>query len=292
MTCPAFLDNLKSQRAEIKAAIDAGKCIVYGYLRAKTSVRGKAGSPYYIGIASRHDRPYERHRRGSKQNSLHDVPVPRDESRVRVFGVFESREIASVREICLIAKYGRQRLDPAGKLLNRTVGGDNGVLGVTHSKKIRERMSQSREPQKLQAADRYGVPHKAWLALSFAERNKVRLRHKGGRRGEDLLVGLTNGAKPVQKDTANKYGVPLDWYLSLSKAELKRFSGLALNGSRGSDLMALTKYSLNAKLMQTAKRLGLAAGLWSNLPYSSRQKILKRHRRGKRGEELLVGIAA
>ena len=52
MTRPAFLDNLKSQRAEIKAAIDAGKCIVYGYLRSKDSGTAKAGTLYYVGQAT------------------------------------------------------------------------------------------------------------------------------------------------------------------------------------------------------------------------------------------------
>lgn len=91
-----LLQKLRSQRDEMKAATGAGLTIVYGYLRAKDSGAGKAGSPYYIGIGNSYTRAYKSHVRG--RGCAHSVPVPKNEALVRQFGVFATREAAAKRE--------------------------------------------------------------------------------------------------------------------------------------------------------------------------------------------------
>ena len=64
-----------SQRKKISAAIAAGKHIVYGYVRAKDSGTAKAGTLYYVGIASHAKRPFAPHKRHGIKSAT-NVPVP------------------------------------------------------------------------------------------------------------------------------------------------------------------------------------------------------------------------
>lgn len=112
-------------------AVAAKGCFVYCYLREKDSKTACAGTPYYIGFASRARRPFERH----------DVPIPpRKSGRVRVLKSGLSEFDAYKWEIFFIERYGRKDLR-TGILLNKTGGGE----GSLHpSPELRQLWSQQR----------------------------------------------------------------------------------------------------------------------------------------------------
>jgi hypothetical protein len=93
---------------------------VYVYLRRRHGF-ARQGTPYYVGIASRANRPCERH----------SCPVPADKSLIRIMRSGLSRAEANKWERFYIAKFGRKNLG-AGILLNLTDGGD-GSPGHTMS---------------------------------------------------------------------------------------------------------------------------------------------------------------
>lgn len=89
---------------------------MYAYLRDKDSPNGKAGSPYYVGVAGSVQRPYQLHGR---------TPVPSDERRVRVLRQGVTHEQAREWEKYYIEKFGRKDVGTGRRMLmNRTDGGD------------------------------------------------------------------------------------------------------------------------------------------------------------------------
>jgi hypothetical protein len=133
----SLLSRLRSQREVIKQALRVqGRSIVYAYLREKDSPRGKAGSPYYIGVAAHHWRPY--------QSAGRKTPRPAEESRVRMLRSGVTDKQARDWERFYIARYGRLD-EQAGRQLvrNRTDGGE-GVRGYRHTEETRARMREER----------------------------------------------------------------------------------------------------------------------------------------------------
>ena len=90
-------------------------CFVYCYLRESDL------TPYYVGIASRAERP----------TAGHNVGIPVDKSRIRLMKAGLSWDEACLWEQRYISHYGRKDIG-TGILRNLTDGGD-GTLGLVQS---------------------------------------------------------------------------------------------------------------------------------------------------------------
>jgi hypothetical protein len=123
---PAFLDRL--QPPDFRS-IAAQGCFVYAYLRSA------CGTPYYIGIASKPNRPLGRH----------NCTVPKDHHRIRILRTALTWEQACYWEQHYIRRWGRQDAN-TGILRNRTDGGE-GVLGKIISPATRIKLSDSHKGQ-------------------------------------------------------------------------------------------------------------------------------------------------
>jgi hypothetical protein len=205
--------------------------IVYGYLRAKDSGTGKAGSPYYIGIGSSHTRAFAQHTRGGKDSRYHNVPVPKNEALVRQFGVFKTRAEAAAREQALIAQYGRKGLDPGGTLLNRTLGGE-GVLGHRHTAQSRAKMSESSKGRTLSAE------HRAKLSeisknMSAETRAKMSATRRGKAKPADQIRRM---AETRLRNNAIKMGIDPDRWIAFSDKQRDSIRMRYRRGKRGADL--------------------------------------------------------
>jgi hypothetical protein len=260
------IERLKSQKEEMKRNAEGEAHIVYGYLRAKDSGTGKAGSPYYVGIGNSHTRAFERHKRGANSNRYRDVPVPKNEALVRQFGVFKTRAEAAAREQALIAHFGRKGIDPGGTLLNRTLGGD-GSLGLkpntetrakisaasrgrVHSAETRAKIGAANKAapenyvqrgvsRRLGSAAKYGIDPDKFLALSAKQRGLVMTRYASGKRGDELLrhIDDNSGVNPQLIASAEKYGATLDQWLSFSTKQRVMVATRYSRGKRGADLL-------------------------------------------------------
>jgi len=111
----------------LRKAADAGS-YVYCYLRSKDSSTAKAGSPYYIGVASSADRPLHKN---------HNAPVPTDRSLIRIMRQGLDWDRAAQWERLYIQRYGRKD-NGTGILLNLTDGGE-GAFGAVRTAEQRER---------------------------------------------------------------------------------------------------------------------------------------------------------
>jgi hypothetical protein len=263
------INRLKSQKEEMKRNAEGEAHIVYGYLRAKDSGTGKAGSPYYIWIGNSHTRAFAPHRRGSSK--FHHVPVPKNEALVRQFGVFKTRAEAAAREQALIAQYGRKGIDPGGTLLNRSVGGEAGPLGVKRSAETRAKLS---------AASKGRI-------LSAEHRAKIGAANQGMTRSKEQRA---QGGVANKRKSAAKYGVDPDMYLSLSIKQRNLIRSRYLDGKRGAELVVDIESGADPRLVQAARANGVSLEDWARLTAKQRATLRARYRRGKRGAALLEGL--
>lgn len=91
------------------------KFYVYAYLRAKDSVNGDKGTPYYVG-KGQGKRAFDK---------SHSVPVPKDAANIIILADGMTEADSFQAEMLLIQHYGRVDLG-TGKLHNRTDGGEGG----------------------------------------------------------------------------------------------------------------------------------------------------------------------
>jgi hypothetical protein len=274
------ISKLKSQKELMKKNSEGEQHIVYGYLRAKDSGTGKAGSPYYIGIGNSHTRAFERHARGGKTRRFHDVPVPKDEALVRQFGVFPTRAAAAKREQELIARYGRKGIDEKGVLLNRTLGGE-GTTGRKATAAQRARITrankeslsvrtQSRaESITVNNANLYGIDVDRYTALSQKEKTAMRnfVNTNPGLSGNDWLAFRQSGVKPSPSNTI--YG---------------RVAKGGVQSEKRKAQMA------KAQLERAAEKYGISLAFWEKLTMAERKRIRRGYARGIRGAALLEGL--
>ena len=218
MTSPAFLKNLRSQREEIKAVISSGGVVVYGYIREKTSGTAKAGTLYYVGIASTSSRPYDRHTRGSAGACrLHDVPVPRDHARIRLLSSFQLRAEAEDLEKALILRFGRKGYETAGILLNRTTGGE-GTCGHRNWTLLR------------QSSNKTGIPLSLWTEMDENQRKNILGMFDRGERNIDVFLGKVTR---TSLDSAEKYEVSVEFWDSLDRNQKENAGLWYRKGFRG-----------------------------------------------------------
>ena len=284
----------------------SGQHIVYGYLRAKDSGTGKAGSPYYIGIGNSYARAYERHIRGEKASRLHDVPVPKDESLIRQLGAFPTRAGAAKREQELIARYGRKGIDDKGILLNRSAGGDNSAYGVKKTpaqlrrmglgrKEIRDKAKKTRMDK---IAIRLGIDPEVYgkMGQSRREAMKAWVILKPGRTAQGYLDWWASGGvrdmSAKGQAWADRVGLPLQEWLSISDPERSNIQSRYGKGLRGKDLFRAKSEAEKreattlTKKTATARKYGVPVEKYLLLDKKGRHALAIRYFRGKRGAAL------
>ncbi len=126
-TQPAFLSKL--QPVDFKAVAEKGH-YVYCYLRAQDSKTGKAGSPYYVGLASSGSRPFDKN---------HSCAVPHIAANVRLMRSGLTWEEAAGWEVRYIAHFGR--IDTGSGILRNFTDGGEGTPGLVRSDEDRQKKS-------------------------------------------------------------------------------------------------------------------------------------------------------
>jgi predicted GIY-YIG superfamily endonuclease len=283
-----FLETLSSQQNLIALKTKEGLFIVYGYLRSKGSKTAVAGMPYYIGIATNKARPYAPHTRGSSSKPFHEVPVPTDKRLIRFFGGFPTREEACLREIYLIARYGRKHIDENGILLNRSLGGELGAYGAKRSAWTRGRISAAKKeltyPALAAEAAVMGLDPEWFYALTHNQKKGVRKRFRDGVRGRDLLVleldaCKSHGYRQRKAVQATEYGISIEEYAGMSPNERNAMKQWCRRnpGQTGSDYLARLPWL----------KYELSEAEWKSFTQKQRNAIVERYRRGLRGAQLL-----
>jgi hypothetical protein len=162
-------------------AVAAQGCFVYCYLRAKGSKTAKAGTPYYIGIAKRARRPFEKH---------DSCSVPNDSAHVRLMRSGLGWEEACRWEQLYVKRFGRKCFG-AGILLNRTDGGD----GVCNPSRETRRLIGLRS-----GASRVGID------LSEAHRANLSIALKGVPKAPEHVAAVAASlrGKPKSPESIEK----------------------------------------------------------------------------------------
>ena len=263
---------------------------VYGYLRSNDSKTGLAGSPYYVGIANNIQRPFKRHARGTSNKGEQDVPVPKDEQLIRVLFICSSREEAIQREVQLVAHYGRKGIDTNGILLNRTLGGE-GVLGLTHSNEMLERMRHPDWTERLKDAQRerseklaamYGISISRWNTASTTAKSRAYARYQQGIRGEELL----SPPQDISAIAAAKFGLDEEEYKGFDYKQRQIISVRHGLGYRGEELTIGVKEGVSVQIAKRAKEIGVDIQDLADLNKQDRMTVYNRFNNGARGEKL------
>lgn len=302
MNAPRFLARLKP--VDFRAIAKRG-CFVYAYLRGKDSTSGPAGSPYYIGLASRHDRPFGPH-------ACH-VPTRRELAVCLKSGL--TREEAAKAEAALIEHYGRIDLG-TGILRNLKEGGDmGGIYGPEVRRKIteanlrraeerpesfaksdewREKVSAAHLRSSAKIAKRYGLSLEVWTKLDSDQRRKyhsdffsTRRRRAAGQRSAEVL-------RAEKRETvASRYGLTADQYLSLPKEQKWRAHARYRLGHRGEALFAdrLPQPCKPSRVASHAARYGMDVEVWKSLTSAQKNRVNKKYRDGVRDLSKLLDFS-
>lgn len=262
-----------------------GLHVVYCWLRSKTTTRAKAGSPYYIGIASNASRPYQKHEWKDHKGRTRKVVLPKDEALIRVIDVVETREEAQEREQFFIARYGRRFKDPGGILHNSGLGGESGSYG---NQVEAERIAEW-DSVKVSAAWA-GVTPEAWVLIPLVQKAAYR-GHR--RRFPDAQITVDvflaeiyeNREDSRQRQGWKEVGAPEEeWKLltnSQRKVALDRHdNGLPWNVDRRADqprevVERRHQNSTAARLSRGAMELGMPLEVYEGLSRATRYDIKK-----------------
>jgi len=287
---PRFLSQLKP--VDFSATAELG-CFVYCYLRAD-------GSPYYVGVATRGDRPLDVRGR--------NAPPPRDLVKIRVLRSGLSREQAIFWERFYIAHYGRKDIG-TGILRNLTAGGD----GITEaSAKTKEKISAAnlrrakenpesflkseqwrrsvrRANTSSDVAVRYGFSFEEWLSLPKAEKTNIRTRHYAAQRRAQRLGDAAaelrgRAARTAYTDAvmAERHEISAEQWAALDRSAKSRVHARYRLGHRGAALFAdkLPQPPKPCRSARYAERYGIAPDLWRSLSSARKGLVRDRFTRG------------
>lgn len=223
---------------------------VYAYLRSKHGF-GRKGTPYYVGIASRANRPFERH----------SCPIPTNRAYVRVMRSSLSRQEANKWEQRYVTKYGRKDLG-TGILLNRTDGGDGSPGHVMPPEAVMRIAAAHRgKINSPETRARMSVAHKGKI---ISQEQREKLRHAN--------LGKKQSPETIEKKAAAQRG------RSLSQSHKEQISR-GLQGYVKSE-EAKSKQS-ETRIRNYANRAGMTVTEYMQTPgFIARQKnnALKRQR--------------
>jgi hypothetical protein len=258
--------SLGSQRQDFAKALqhgprgdNSGKSTVYAYLRDKDSPSGKAGSPYYVGVAGSVYRPYAPHNR---------TPVPSDERRIRMLRSNLTHEQARDWEKYYIAAFGRKDNGTGRQMLiNRTDGGE-GTVGAKVSPATRAKIGVASANRSAESRAKTSASSKG-RTPSKETRAKLSAANKGRIKSEEERAKLSAAQKGKAKSAEHR-------------AKMS-----AVKKDRPAEEIAKAATS---RIRNTAARHGVDPDVYLALSASQRHALRERHRRGKRGEELLKGI--
>ena len=101
----------------------------------------KTKDVFYVGIG-KGNRAYNK---WAGRNKFWDNYVNKHGFEVELIAEGLTRAQAGKIEIKLIAELGRRQIDEGGTLVNRSIGGDGGSIGYTHTEKFKQKLSLDRK---------------------------------------------------------------------------------------------------------------------------------------------------
>tara|TARA_E500000318_G_C3515384_1_gene194094 strand:- start:233 stop:820 length:588 start_codon:yes stop_codon:yes gene_type:complete len=111
------------------------KYYVYTHLNPKTK------EVFYVGIG-KDNRAYNK---WAGRNKFWDNYVNKHGFEVELIAEGLTRSQAGKIEVKLIAELGRRQIDEGGTLVNRSIGGDGGNIGYTHTELFKQNLSLARK---------------------------------------------------------------------------------------------------------------------------------------------------
>ena len=111
------------------------KYYVYTHLNPKTK------DVFYIGIG-KGNRAYNK---WAGRNKFWDNYVNKHGFEVELIAENLTKSQAGKIEMELIAELGRRQIDEGGTLVNRSIGGDGGNIGYTHTETFKQKLSEDRK---------------------------------------------------------------------------------------------------------------------------------------------------
>lgn len=238
--------TLGSQRKDFCNALQTqGSSTVYAYLRDSDSPSGKAGSPYYIGVAGSVRRPYKCHG---------PTPVPSDERRIRMLRSNVTHEQAREWERFYIAKYGRKDIGSGRQMLmNRTDGGD-GMAGVQMSTETRAKLAEVARNMSTETR----------IKISEANRGKVKsTEHR-------TKIATAMRGKAASVETRAKMSKAQQGMSRSAETRAK-----IAEANRGKSLSIETRLKLaESRIRAAATRNGVSPDLWAQMSKGQRSNSL------------------
>lgn len=172
---------------------------------------------FYVGIGVNKERAYKF--KGKQRNQYwHNYVKKYGQPVVEIVAEFETREQAVELELQLIAKYGRL-CDNSGCLVNITIGGDGGALGVkqsdetiekrisqlrckTHSKESKSNMTNAQNRPEVKAKHSIYKNDPAWREMQRQLKlgGKLTNEHKS-------KIGLASKGRVVSEETRKKISI-------------------------------------------------------------------------------------
>jgi hypothetical protein len=253
--------RLGSQRQDFARALqhqgrgrdNDGRSTVYAYLRDKDSPSGKAGSPYYVGVAGDVRRPYSPHKR---------TPVPSDERRIRMLRSNVTHEQAREWEKYYIEKFGRKDAGTGRRMLiNRTDGGE-GTIGQKFSPQSRAKMSASQRGRTLTDE------HKSKIAAAGKGRKptdetraKLAEANRGKIKSPETRAKISAAARNRSEETRKKIGESNKGRIASAETRAK-MSAKKKGVSHSTEHVAAVASS---RVRSTAKKYGIDEGIWARM---------------------------
>ena len=289
----------------------------YAYLRSKDSTTGAAGTPYYIG-KGKGRRAWRVHR-----TSAGDWRPPANEY-ILILKWDLTQEEAFAHEIYMISVFGIKR---EGGILNNHDQGGLGSSGAklseehieaikkantgrVKSEEERARLSValkghviseetkakiseantgrkcSPEAVEKRAAKRRGVPR----CRKAVEQGAAKLR--GRKQSQEHRQALRES---TQRNSAKQHGIEYRIWRNAPQSRRSDVAKMIRNGwtiEEVSQWLETGEVRINPQLKATAAKLDVCLKIWCKLTPSQRRCVWARFGRGKRGEDLLKGLAA
>lgn len=244
-------------------------CFVYAYLRQHDH------TPYYIGVASQYQRPFQKHH----------CELPAYDALAVLLRSGLTWDEACDWEIFYISHYGRQDLG-TGILRNQKPGGEGA-------------------PDPERTAKRLGVPLELILNASRTVITRLNKRYAEGMRGDALLDGLNANLQSFTRNdeacgwshrseaNAETFGVTLEEWKNYTQNERRRAKVRVKNGTSSPEAALKREHMFAGStkpnaFINSAKKFGICPVIWFCYTETERSRLRKRYRDGKRGLELIA----